>query len=260
MQSALADKSLSRKTDSSQPIIVAAMALLAQCKLQGELMDQPGLDESLHRQALAGLQRVNFLSRTAHVVWRHGVSPLLADGGASLRVLDLACGGGDVALQLAKTALAAGVELTIHGWDKSLTAVEKARHDAQQAGLQSVEFFQRDVLEDLIADPYDLVYSTLFLHHLSHSQAVRLLQRMSASATGLVLIDDLRRTRFGYGLAWVGGRILSRSPVVHVDGPLSVSAAFTTREMLALAGEAGLTGARVTQHWPQRFLFRWPKR
>ena len=37
-----------------------------------------------------------------------------------------------------------------------------------------------------------------------------------------VLVSDLRRSRLGWWLAWVGTRILTMSPMVHFDGPVSV--------------------------------------
>jgi hypothetical protein len=58
-------------------------------------------------------------------------------------------------------------------------------------------------------------------------------------------------------LACAGTRLLSRSPVVHVDGPRSVAAAFTPAEALDLAQRAGLTGATVVRRWPCRFLLTW---
>ena len=54
-----------------------------------------------------------------------------------------------------------------------------------------------------------------------------------------------------------GLRILTRSPIVHVDGPLSVRAGFQPGEVLDMADRAGLRGARITRHWPQRLLLSW---
>ncbi|MGL4465630.1 MAG: nucleotide-binding protein, partial [Planctomycetia bacterium] len=68
---------------------------------------------------------------------------------------------------------------------------------------------------------------------------------------------DLVRSPVGYVLAWVGARVLSRSPVVHVDGPRSVAGAFTPTELLALAEEAGLVGGKVLPRIPERFVFVW---
>ena len=80
---------------------------------------------------------------------------------------------------------------------------------------------------------------------------------MKELASQRVLINDLRRTRAGYVLAWLGCRLLTRSPIVHVDGPLSVRAAFSLDEVRQLAEECGLSGATLTTHWPQRFLLDW---
>jgi hypothetical protein len=41
------------------------------------------------------------------------------------------------------------------------------------------------------------------------------------------------------------------------DGPISVAAAFSGAEAQTLAERAGLHGAVVTRHWPERFLLSW---
>ena len=98
---------------------------------------------------------------------------------------------------------------------------------------------------------------SLFLHHLDEAEAVDLLRRMAAAARQLVLINDLRRSTAGLLLAYLGTRLLSTSPVVHTDGPLSVAAAFTLAEVRKLAAQAGLKGATVAGRWPFRFLLKW---
>ncbi len=102
-----------------------------------------------------------------------------------------------------------------------------------------------------------MVMCSLFLHHLDEEQARGLLQRMRQAARYLVLVNDLRRSLFGYALAYLGTRILSASHIVHVDGPLSVQAAFTIPEVRQLAKSAGMTEATVSRRWPCRFLLTW---
>src|SRR5262249_61298949 len=79
-----------------------------------------------------------------------------------------------------------------------------------------------DVLREPLPAGYDAVVCSLFLHHLSAEQAVGLLRRMAAAAGRLVLVNDLARGRAGYLLAYLGTRLLTRSPGVHFDGPRSV--------------------------------------
>lgn len=235
------------------------MISLARRDRRPEVMDQPGLDERLHHQALEGLRRGNLVSNTARVLWRGLNSAGLFDASAPVRVLDVACGGGDVALGLAQIARRHNVSLEAHGCDVSPLAIEHAQAAAQRNGITSAHFFQLDALEDPLPTDYDAIYCTLFLHHLAEPDGLKLLGRMAAAARRVVLVDDLVRSRLGFALVWVGSYLLTSSPVVHTDGPLSVRAALSIREARELAERAGLQGATIRRHWPERFLLGWRK-
>jgi 2-polyprenyl-3-methyl-5-hydroxy-6-metoxy-1,4-benzoquinol methylase len=150
------------------------------------------------------------------------------------------------------------VPLQVDGCDVSGTALAHAAERVARAGV-SVKLFRQDAVNDPLPDGYDVVTTSLFLHHLSDDEAATILRRMGEAAGRLVLVNDLARTRAGWLLAWAGCRLLTRSPVVHFDGPASVRSAFTTAEVTALADRAGLGGAKVTTHWPCRFLLRWER-
>ena len=222
-------------------------------------MDQPGLDERLHRQALDGLRRVNWLSRTGSILWRPVERLARELSLSSLRVLDLACGSGDVGIALARKAKRHGLSLRLVGCDFSPVAIRCACEQAARNGVDA-EFHELNVLRDPLPAEFDVVTCSLFLHHLSEADAVELLRRMAAAARHMILVDDLRRSRFGYVLAWLGCRVLSRSPIVRVDGPLSVRAAFTKPEIAEFARQAELEHITLTRHWPQRFLLAWRRR
>jgi SAM-dependent methyltransferase len=238
---------------------VLALIALEQRDRLPELMDQPGLDERVHRQALRGLGRTNAFSRVGNALWR-GLAELGAPWGTEpVRVLDMASGGGDNLLRLAQLARRHNVRFEAQGCDINPTAVAYAQAAAQRANLTNVRFAGLDAVRDPLPQGFDVFMCTLFLHHLTEPDVVDTLQRMAGAARRGVLVDDLVRTRFGYALAWAGGRLLTRSPIVHTDGPLSVRAAFTLDEFRALAERAGLRGATFHRHWPQRFLFAWRK-
>jgi len=220
-------------------------------------MDQPGLDAREHRQALTALGRANAVSRTVGVIWPAIRQAARAVEGTPLRILDVASGGGHVAVGLARRAALDGVAVEITGYDLSALAVDYARALAAGAGATSVRFAVADVTNGPWPAVADVVVCCLFLHHLADEEAVALLRRLKSAARQLVVVSDLRRSRTGSLLAWMGCRLLSRSRVFHVDGPRSVAAAFTTAEARALADAAGLAGARVTEHWPQRWVLTW---
>jgi len=231
--------------------------------LEGELMDAPDLAEEPHRRALSGLRRVNWWSRTGSVVARGILQAVAISGfemGRPLTILDLACGGGDVTRDVGRALLSRGVDVRMEGWDRSATAIQFAADSLLGTPLaDKLVFRQRDVWDLGSESQFDIVMCTLFLHHLTRAEAVQVLTRMHAAARRLVLVDDLRRSQLGYQLARLGCHLLSRSQIVHVDGPLSVRAAFTEAEICELSREAGLKEPELKRHWPERFLACWKR-
>jgi SAM-dependent methyltransferase len=217
-------------------------------------MDDPSLDPVLHEGALRGLERINAVSATARALW--GPLRRLAAAGR-LRLLDLACGAGDVAIALRRRARRAGLPLDVAACDVSPRAVAHARARAAAHGVD-VEVFPCDVLGDRFPRGYDVYLCTLFLHHLREGEAVELLRRMASGRA--LLASDLVRSRPGYWAARVGTRFLTRSAVVHADATSSVEGAFTAAELRSLADAAGITGARIRPHWPFRMLLEWERR
>ena len=229
---------------------------LAQRHRQPEWMDQPGIDPLAHSQALEGLRRINAFSGAVGSLFAPIRSLALEQNDKPLRVLDLACGGGDNTTALAERARREGLAIQVDGCDISPQAVAIATRNAEERAL-GTRFFQADALHGRIPEDYDVILCSLFLHHLDEDQAVELLRRMAGASRCLVLVNDLIRSPLGYGLAWAGCRLLSRSPIVHFDGPVSVQGAFQLSEVRALATRAGLAGAGLRRSWPERYLLSW---
>lgn len=217
-------------------------------------MDDPSLDQRRHLQALTALRRVNRVSFGGARLWAE-VRRLHAATGRPVRVLDLACGGGDLLAAVARRAEARGVPVELHGCDVSPIAVD----ETVRAGGGAVQAFALDVLHGDLPDDYDLLTASLFLHHLDRSAAVDVLTRMAAATRHALFVQDLRRTRAGYALAWLGLHTLTRSDVARKDGLISVRSAFTLPEVYALCRDAGLADAEVGRGWPQRFTVRWER-
>lgn len=227
-------------------------------QLEPEIMDGAGLDPAAHRQALAALHRINVLSGAANAVFA-AVRRIAPDpAGRSLRVLDLATGGGDVPIGLWRRCHKRGALVEVAGCDRSAVAVAHAR-DAAARRAVPVHFFEWDVETSGIPEGYDIVTCSLFLHHLTDAAAGDMLRAMAAAARCGIVVNDLERCWAGLALAHVATRALTRSPIVHNDGPQSVRAAFSLQEAKQLAAQAGLVGARVCRAWPLRFVLSWSR-
>jgi SAM-dependent methyltransferase len=167
-------------------------------------------------------------------------------------VLDIATGSGDIPIALDRLARRQGLSLAIEACDVSVRALAVARSRGT-----GVRFFELDAIKDQIPGDYDVVISSLFMHHLDADDVVALLYKMRAAAARMVLVSDLARSPMGMRMAWAATRLFSRSRVVRTDAILSVRAAFTVGEFGALAEEAGLIGASIRACWPCRFLLEW---
>ena len=231
---------------------------LRQRILEPEDIDDPALAKEKLFGALEGLTRINFLSASAGSVW----GPMLRLARElkldRLRVLDVATGGGDIPLALWRKGKRAGLPLEIAGVDISERALEFAQRKCTECG-SVVRFEQRDILRDGLPEGFDVIVSSLFLHHLTNDLAGELLAAAAMATKHLVLINDLRRGRYGLTLAYFAGHVLSSSPVVRVDAVRSVRAAFTMQEALAMAEASGMKGATVHRRWPARYLLQWRK-
>lgn len=222
------------------------------------MMDDPSLDPAAHAQALRGLVRINWWSASPRILWPPLRSWMRRHGRRKAKVLDVATGAGDVPVALWRLARHAGFDLEIAGCDASAQAVACARQRAAQLRAP-LETFVMDATAQVPPPGFDIITCSLFLHHLEESDAITVMRRMAAAAGGLVMVNDLIRSRAGLVLAYAGTRLLSRSPIVHADGPRSVHAAFTVEEARALAAQAGWRGATVRRRWPCRFLVTWQK-
>ena len=219
-------------------------------------MDDPNLDARRHRHALRGLARVNAISLSTRTVWKP-IRRLAKELGTSrLRVLDVATGGGDIPLGIWKRSRRANLDLEITGIDISDEALAVARQRCEESSAV-IDFQQLDVFAEPLPDGYDVVVSSLFLHHLSDKDAAVLLSKMAKATRHSVLVNDRVRSRLNLVLVFLAMRLLTTSKVVHIDGPLSVKAAFTREEARGLAVQTGLDTAIVRRRFPCRYLLEW---
>lgn len=239
---------------------MGSLANLAVRRRQPEIMDDPNLDGPSHQAALAGLRRLNRWSLADRTIW-NAIRPVLDDlhhaATTPLSLLDLASGGGDVPIRLARRVQRSSHQLEITGCDISDQAVAFASAAAQAAKV-SVDFFVHDVVTNHLPREYDIVTCSLFLHHLEAPEVVTVLRHMREAARRMVVVSDLVRSRAGYAVVYGATRVLSRSPVVHIDGPRSVEGAFQPGELRDLFAEAGMgDGLRITRQWPVRMTVAW---
>lgn len=151
-------------------------------------MTQPltdgALDHYLIRGGVDG--RVRVLARIMWPTTRELLARVRVPEDA--RCLDVGCGGGDVAIPLARLAPRGRVV----GTDIDQVKLELARDEARAAGVGNVEFRHEDVTDPpRQVERFDLVYARFLLTHLSDpaETVARLVARLEPG--GRLVVEDI---------------------------------------------------------------------
>lgn len=204
-----------------------------------ELIDGP-LDEHALAGNLRDLERVNRWLGGVDLSWR-ALLPYLnhsGDSSAPLRILDVGTGAADIPRGLLRRAARHGAGLEIVATDVRPEIVELARRRMPAAGLD-VRLTSAERL-DAADSSFDVVHSSMVLHHLEPAAALAQLREMARVARRAVIVNDLERGT----VWWLGAHLLTLlatgNRYTRHDAPLSVRRAYRRSELSAMAGSVGL--------------------
>ncbi len=209
-----------------------------------EMMDDFSINDERIRDAIGELHTINrFLGGIA--VTKKGIEYFLYDAASQIKILDIGGGGSDILYDLDNE-----FNLNIYSLDlnKYSCHYQKSMHPEHN-------ILCADALNlPLKARSFDIIHVSLFLHHFSEEEIIRMLKYFLVISRKGIIINDLRRNI----LAYTGIRFLttlfSRSTFVKNDGPISVRRAFTRRELVKLLYQAGINNYTINRMWAFRFL------
>lgn len=174
-----------------------------------------------------------------------------AGDGPVATVADLGTGSADLPVILARWARRRGHRLSVLAVDwagRNLCAAQ-----THAAAWPEIRLLRADASRlPLPPQSVDYVISSLFLHHFSPEEAVRMLRSAFACARRGLIMSDVVRGWLPLAAFWLAQPIFARHELTRRDGMLSVRRGYTPAELIALADAAGLPGARVTTHFPFR--------
>ena len=209
-----------------------------------EAMDDPCCDAERLRATYAQFAVVNRWLAGWQGVFERWLRPRLRPGAT---LLDVGCGGGDVARDLARWSAEAGTPVAVTAVDPDGRALDFARSRPAAPGVR----FRQAGIEELLAEGrrYDFVVSNHVLHHLDEVELPAFLEASSTLARELVVHNDLRRSDLAL-LAFAPLRVAFRGSFIVPDGLRSIRRAYRPAELRALAPR----GWRVVPLEPFRTL------
>lgn len=211
-----------------------------------ERMEQAGLQDPELWLALESLARVNRRFGGTRAVLQH-LERLCEGSPAAGSLLDVGTGFADVPRAIVRWARRRGRPIRITALDRHVGALALAGRAC--AGYPEIRLEEGDALAlPFPAGSFDVAIASQILHHMEGPEPVRLLRELARVARRGILVHDLRRGVWPHVVTWAALRIVSRSPIIRHDGPLSIRRGFVPAELLALAREAGWTAPRLARH------------
>lgn len=206
-----------------------------------ELMDLPDCDPLLLENTYHQFGPVNRLFSGWWGLYRRELRPLLAKANQPVSLLDIGCGGGDLAIMLAGWAARDRLQLDLTGIDPDPRAAAFALRRPARPGVR----FREAHSGHLVAEgrSYDVVISNHVLHHLQQDQLDELLTHSGLLAERLVLHNDLRRSPTAFAL-FSAAALPFRNSFIRADGLTSIRRSYTPAEL----GAAAPPGWRVEKH------------
>ncbi len=219
---------------------------------EAELLDAETIPQKDLYQNLRELHVINNLLG-GYALSINGLKHVLKKKPHVQHVMDIGFGGGDFLKSLSQFSQQHKLGIRFSGVDIKSDCVAYAKENlATIAGITLIESDYR-VIDPETMKTVDLVHASLFLHHLTDEDIVKLLQFCKEHSC-MVLVNDLHR----HPLAWLSIKwltsLFSKSYLVKNDAPLSVKRAFSKKELLSFFKQAGFVDVEVKWVWAFRFM------
>jgi 2-polyprenyl-3-methyl-5-hydroxy-6-metoxy-1,4-benzoquinol methylase len=212
-----------------------------------ELMDAPDADPEALRRTYERFRLVNRWVARWESTYSEHIKPLFKSG-QTIRILDVGCGAGDVALYLRMRCL-------IDGFDPQLTLIDPSEHVEayfkDHPLPDGVRYLRTDSSELVnTGASFDLVISNHLLHHLTDAQVLGVMEDSLRMCSRRVLFSDLDRSVISWAFFAVFAWPVSFGTFIHTDGLRSIRRSYVRQELIDLLPG----GWSVQRQFPFRLL------
>lgn len=218
-----------------------------------EIMDDFSIEGPILNDALDKLATINKLLGGNNVTL-NGLKILLKNQSKTrlITIIDLGCGGGDILRAIANYGRKEGYKFQLIGVDANKNATDYAA--TLSTDYENIKFLHVDVFsEEFKSLQYDIVITTLFLHHFKEAPLLQLMSHLLKTATIGMVVNDLHRHRLAYYLFKLI-TIPVKNKMIIEDGLTSVLRGFKRKELVALSKQLN---SNYQLQWKWAFRYQW---
>jgi 2-polyprenyl-3-methyl-5-hydroxy-6-metoxy-1,4-benzoquinol methylase len=216
---------------------------------QKELLDERNIP---FRDIEQNMKELEFINSTlgGHAITLNGFKKLL-NGGKEISVCEIGCGGGDNLNAIYQWALKKGIDIKCLGIDINPECIAYAKKNRE---IPDAHFIVSDYKYVMLENKPDIIFSSLFCHHLTEEELISMLQWCRANSWIGFFINDLHRHPIAYHFIKTATRLFSKSYLVKNDAPISVTRGFRRGEWEKMLSRAGVKKYTIEWEWAFRYL------
>ncbi len=211
-----------------------------------ELLDADDIPFEDIKRNMQELNTINTLLG-GHGITKNAAKQFLQNS-KSLHICEIGCGGGD---NLKAIATIKNAAFTFTGIDLKPACINFA---TQQYPTLNTNWITSDYKKVVFDKKPAVIFSSLFCHHFTEEQLVKMLAWMKENSTKGFFINDLQRNTMAYYLIKWLTKCFSKSYLVKNDAPLSVARGFHKKEWVAIFEKAGIINYSIKWKWAFRYL------
>ncbi len=169
-------------------------------------------------------------------------------------IVDMGCGDGEILRSCAAFAEENNYRFQLIGVDANSHILKEAR--IRSGKHSSITFLELDVFSEAMQKiECDIVLCTLFLHHFSRNDIIKLLTNCVHNAKVGVIINDLHRSRWAFWLFGIFSRLFINTRTARHDGLVSIARGFKRKDIKNMQKHFPNTEQRV--RWKWAFRYQW---
>lgn len=218
-----------------------------------ELMDDFSIGGDLLRDTLDKLENINrWLGGNKATI--NGLKFILKNHSKEqeITIVDIGCGHGDILRDVAKFGKNNGYKFNLLGVDANPSAIEYANELSKD--YEKLSFKTEDIFsEEFQNREFDIVLSTLFLHHFKEPQLLSFLEHTIKKTKIGVVVNDLHRHKLAYYLFMLLSPFIKNKMIVE-DGLTSVLRGFKRKDLEKISSKLKIK-TQISWKWAFRFLW-----
>lgn len=228
------------------------MSRFAKRSEEKELMDDLECSGQELEQTLRELKTINHWLGGNHVTTNGLAKIMKLKPQSSYCIADIGCGGGDMIRIMNLWAKVKKKQVNFAGIDANRNIIELAK--VRLSDVTNVHWQVQNVFEpEFSKEKVDIITCTLFTHHFTDAELIKLIQAFRQKATLGLVINDLHRHWFAFHSIRILTKLFSKSPMVQNDAALSVLRGFRKSDLEGILAKAGVKTYQISWFW----AFRW---